>query len=463
VTPLWWFFARLAVPMLPLAALAWWKRIYPGRALVYVALAPGVGALMLLATPELWWPLVVLDWLIVLAATADLLTLPRTKSFSVERTCGRIASIGKPHPVSLTVNNRATHDYTISVRDDAPHELRPDPDEFTLTLAARSRAVLAYEINSTRRGSFTLDGVYVRVSSRLHLWQRMLKYPATTSVNVYPDMKQLSDYARLARKHQLSLSGMRRSRRVGTDNEFERLRDYTVDDNYKNIDWRSTARRRKLTVKDFQANQSQRLVFMIDCGRMMTNEVEQLTLLDHAFNAMLMLSYVALTHGDAVGLLVFSDEIHTFVPPASGMRQMNRLLHASYNRFARLVESRYDEAFVYLGAHCRKRSLVVLMTNLIDEVNSNQVERYLSALAGHHLPLGVMLRDHRLFDAIDNRVPDDDAAMYRAAAAADILSWRLQVLSDLQMKGVLSLDVFPENMTAPLVNRYLEIKARHLL
>jgi uncharacterized protein (DUF58 family) len=177
---------------------------------------------------------------------------------------------------------------------------------------------------------------------------------------------------------------------------------------------------------------------------------------------MLMLSYVALSHGDSVGLLCFSDEIHGFVPPASGMRQMNRLLHASFDRFPRLVESRYDQAFLYLATHCRKRSLVVLISNLIDEVNANQVGQYLQSFVGKHLPLGVLLRDRGLFEAAEAVNPDEDA-LYRAAAAADILSWRQQVLADLEAKGVLSLDVFPESLTAPLVNRYLEVKARHLL
>ena len=97
---------------------------------------------------------------------------------------------------------------------------------------------------------------------------------------------------------------------------------------------------------------------------------------------MLMLSYVALRQGDSVGLLSFSDEIHSFVPPRGGMNQMNRLLHASFDRFPQLAESRYDQAFRYLAAHCRKRSLVVLVTNVIDEVNANQIERYLTNLVG---------------------------------------------------------------------------------
>ena len=167
---------------------------------------------------------------------------------------------------------------------------------------------------------------------------------------------------------------------------------------------------------------------------MMTNEAAGLSLLDHALNAMLMLSYVALRQGDSVGLISFSDEIHSFVPARGGMNQMNRLLHASFDRFPRLVESRYDQAFRYLASHCRKRSLVVLITNVIDEVNANQIERYLSNLVGRHLPLGVLLRDHRLFDAVEVEQPRD-AQLWRAAAAAEILSWRHQVLTDLREQG----------------------------
>jgi uncharacterized protein (DUF58 family) len=266
----------------------------------------------------------------------------------------------------------------------------------------------------------------------------------------------------LARSDRLNLMGMRRTRRIGQDNEFERLRDYTLDDSYKHIDWRSTARRGKLTVKDFQANQSQRVIFLIDCGRMMTNTAGGISLLDHALNSALMLSYVALGKGDSVGLLCFADEIERYVPPRGGMNQMNRLLHASFDRFAHLVESRYDEAFVYLNAHCRKRTLVILITNVIDEVNSNQVSQYLSRLTGRHLPLLALLRDHRVFDAV-HIASEDERGIYRAAAANEIVSWRRSVITDLESQGVLSLDVFPEQMTAPLVNRYLEIKARHLL
>lgn len=461
------FFTYMGLILIVLGAIGWWLRIFPHRPLLYLAMVPA-GLSFLLLLPRIsrdttaWYPLVLVDGVIGIVAFADLCTLPRRKSFSIDRETGRIASLGQSHPVTLIVANYSRFARFVWVRDGVPHELNPKPPDSRMALAARSRAVLHYHLHSTRRGAFVLPTAHLRVRSRLGFWQRFLDYDVASTVHVYPDMKQVSEYALLARTNRLMLLGVRRTRKIGQDNEFERLRDYTPDDNYKHIDWRTTARRQKLTVKDFQANQSQRLIFLLDCGRMMTNLCGELSLLDHALNSLLMLSYVALAHGDSVGLLSFSDEIHTYVPPAGGMHQMNRLLHAGFDRFPRLVESRYDQAFLYLASHCRKRSLVVLISNLIDEVNANQVGRYLKNFSGKHLPLGVWLRDHSLFDPAEKPSPEGES-LYEAAAAADILNWRSQVLADLDSKGVLALDVYPENLTTPLINSYLEIKARHLL
>jgi uncharacterized protein (DUF58 family) len=446
----------------PLAILAAWKQIYPDVRLVAALGLPCLLTFSLLIWSDLFLVVAAVDVIVVLLGLVDLPSLPGLNSFRTERTVGRIASLNVPHRVGLVVSNQSRAPYVIGLRDDVPPEFQHAPHEFELNLSARSRATMHYELRATRRGAFRFERVFIRARSRWWLWRRFLTYPVSSEVHVYPDMKQLGEYAVLARTNRLSLMGVRRTRRIGQDNEFERLRDYTLDDNYKYIDWRATARRRRLTVKDFQTNQSQRLIFLMDCGRMMTNQAAGLSLLDHAFNAMLMLSFVALRQGDSVGLICFSDQIHHYVPPRGGMTQMNRLLHAVFDRFPRLVESRYDDAFLHLDLHCKKRSLVILVTNLIDEVNAHQVQQYLGVLAGRHLPLGVLLRDHRLFDAADSPVASD-SQLYRAAAAAEILTWRHQVLTSLQHRGVLALDVFPEQMTAPLVNHYLEIKARHLL
>jgi uncharacterized protein (DUF58 family) len=461
VTPLALVLLKLLAIALPLVGLARALHVFPRTRLVYAAILPALAAWTILASAEMTRFVIIIDGLLLLLAAGDLLTLPRHKWLSIERHAGRIASLRKNHPVSLLVLNHSRRRLAIEIRDGVPHELNPHPAEFSLRLLPHSRSTLHYVLQPSRRGAFLIDRVHVRARSRLGLWQRLLEYPADTAVHVYPDMQQLSQYALLARTNRLSLLGVRRARKIGQDHDFERLRDYELDDNYKHIDWRATARRRKLTVKDFQVSQSQRIIFLIDCGRMMTNQAAGLSLLDHSINAMLMLGYVALRQGDSVGMITFSDEIHGFVPPRGGMNQMNRLLHASFDRFPQLTESRYDQAFHYLASHCRKRSLVVLVTSVIDQVNTDQIDRYLTNLVGRHLPLAVLLRDRRMFDAADTDGGEDQ--FWRTAAAADILAWRQQAIADLRRKGVLALDIFPEDMTAPLINRYLEIKARHLL
>jgi uncharacterized protein (DUF58 family) len=452
----------IVLMLAPLLALAWWKRIFPHTPIVIAVALPAVLSLGLLIDQRLLPFIVVADAMIPLIALIDLFTLAGPKSFAVERETMRVASIQKSHKVTLHISNLRRIRRTAWVRDDIPQEFTVDPKQFVLRLGPRSRTTVHFDLKASRRGKFVLPKVHVRVRSLLGFWQRFLEYPVENAIHVYPDMKQLSEFAILARTNRLSLMGVRRTRKIGTENEFERLRDYTLDDNYKYMDWRATARRSKLTVKDFQTSHSQRLIFLLDCGRLMTNEANGLSLLDHSLNAALMLSYVALRQGDSVGMVCFADRILSYVPPKGGLTQMNQLLHASFDRFPEVVESRYDDAFLHLASHCKKRSLVVLITNIIDEVNSHQVQSYLGTLVGKHLPLGVLLRDHQLFSAAD-APHTGDPSLFRSAAAAEILSWRHQVLRDLEHKGVLALDVFPEDMTAPLVNSYLQIKARHLL
>ncbi len=455
-------FFMLLLMGLPLFYLARSRKTYPTGILMFLAMVPTTLTLAVPLWKAMFLPILAIDVAIVLVAFFDLWTLPARRHFSAERHMGHIASLGKKHHVEITLTSRSSRELIIDLKDDVPEEFEAEPDQFHVRLGSKQVATIEYDMRASRRGAFAMRIIYLQVRSRLGFWRRQIELPTESVVNVYPDMKQISQYALLARTNRLRQVGVRRTRRIGQDHDFERLRSFSRDDNYKHIDWRATARRNELTVKDFQSSQSQRIIFLIDCGRMMTNQASGMSLLDHSLNSMLMLSYVALKQGDSVGLLCFSDEIHTYVPPKGGLQHMNQLLHSSFDLFPRLVESRYDQAFLYLAAHCRKRSLVVLMTNVIDEVNSQAVEQYLGNLVGRHLPLGVMLRDHQMFDPLENPQPHGDE-LFRAAAAAQIVSWRHQVITDLQHKGVLAIDTFPEDMTAPLVNQYLEIKARHML
>ncbi|MDB4810005.1 DUF58 domain-containing protein [bacterium] len=453
-----------AVIATPLIFSAWRLRVYPSWWWALLILMSVLGSIAAILAPTFLVLTVAIDLLLVLGAAVDFIWcywLTR-EGISIRRTLPKTCSQGVSVDSQLQVENRTNGILHGVIQDDLPSFFEASPSRHRLRMEPMDRLTLERELTPLRRGAFSMERVDLRLSSPLRLWNRYLTFELIDSLNVYPNLKQLSDYAILAKSDRLSLIGVQKKRRIGQDSEFERLRDYARDDNYRHIDWRSTARRGKLTVKQFQSEQSQRVIFLLDCGRMMVNQKDGFSLLDHALNATLMMSHVALSQGDSVGMLCFSDEIHSYIPPRSGKSQMNRLIHAGFDQFPRLVESRYDQAFLYLSNHCKRRSMVVLETNVIDEVNAASVVDYLSNLQGPHLPVGVLLRDRVMFDAAENS-EEGDFEMYRAAAAADILLWRDQVLKDLTHRGVLVIDAFPDQLTASLVNQYLEIKAKHLL
>jgi uncharacterized protein (DUF58 family) len=446
----------------PLLSLAFGWRIYPTLRWLWLLIPLCAMTLFILSMPLFIYFLVVLDLLVLSVVVLDLLTITGPSGLSVERHMLRSGSLGGTHEVRLLLDNRGSRTKWLEVQDDLPEGLTADPESQELRLRPGKRAEVPYRIRPLRRGSFAFESVYLRMRSQLGLWNRLLVRKCPGELLVYPDMNQLAEYALLARTNRLSLIGVRKTRKAGQDNNFERLRDYTQDDNYKHIDWRSTARRNKLTVKQFQTDQSQRLVFLLDCGRMMTNEYRGLSLLDYALNSILMLSYVALEQGDSVGLLCFSDKIESYVPLRGGLSQMNRLLHAGFDRFPSLKQTNYNDAFLHCSRNCRRRSMVVLMTNIIDDVSAAQISGYMRSLRSRHLPVLALLRDRAVFDYADN--PSlDESVLYRSAGAAQLLIWRNEVIRKLENSGVLSVDAFPDSLTTPLVNRYLQAKAKHML
>jgi uncharacterized protein (DUF58 family) len=412
--------------------------------------------------------LLALDLGIVLLALADwVVGLPRANELEVEQECASTWSHGRPETARFTVLNLGRLPRRIAAVPDLPRELRAEPGLAELRLPGRSRAVIELKLTAGERGSYALRGLHIAATSHLGLWRRHRRIGAETTVHVYPNLKQLGEYALLARTNRLSLIGVRAARRAGGDTEFERLRDWHSDDSLQHVDWKATARRDQLTVREYQANQSQGLMLMVDAGRMMVGrsrlpDGSTPSLLDHAIDSALMLGFVALAQGDRVGLVAYADGVLRHVPARGGAGQLSHLIHALHDLHPRLVESRHEDAFLHLQRRERKRSLVALFTHVLDEVNAEHLERHCAKLAGRHLPVVVMLRDHDLHDPLA-RPPASDEEFWRAGAAAMIVNWRSEVLGRLRQAGVLAVDTDPEKLTPSLVNEYLRVKARHLL
>ncbi|MCA9661300.1 MAG: DUF58 domain-containing protein, partial [Myxococcales bacterium] len=258
-------------------------------------------------------------------------------------------------------------------------------------------------------------------------------------------------------------SMVRASRKIGGESEFERLREYSRDDEFRAIDWKATARRQKLIARQYQIERNQTIALMIDGGRLMTTEVQGLPLFDHALNASLMLAHVGARGGDRIGLFAFSDQIQAALAPTAGRSATVHLVRATYDLHAELVEPDYGAAFSRVGRDLRQRSLVVFFTQVHDDVAAAALVRYTRGLMPRHLPLIVLLRDPAIEAMARVRADDDEDALYRRAAAAELLGWRDRLVRTLRRLGAHVLDVEPRQLTADVVNRYLEIKARHLL
>jgi uncharacterized protein (DUF58 family) len=397
---------------------------------------------------------------VALLAGLDLLLSWRVK-IDVERLVPDVMSLGRRNSVRLRLRSRGARRLAIQVKDDVFDQCETEDLPITAQLRPGVAHEASYSVIPNHRGAYQLGGHTLRARSTLGLWMVQRHLSAEDRIKVYPDLQSLRVFELLARQDR-EHAFLRAQRLKGGESEFARLRDYTRDDEYRSIDWRATARRHRLTAREYQLESNQNLFFLLDAGRAMTARSGNLTLLDHALNATLMLSQVAVRNGDRVGMMGFEERVHSYVTPQSGGRATQRLIQAGYDLHPRLVESDYDRAFMELSLRLQKRSLVILLTQVLDEGVANTLLRRTRGLLPRHLPLILLFRDERL-DQMMQQPSRRGVELYTRAAGAELLRWRSHFVQQLKAQGAMVLEATPKDLTPQLINRYLEIKARHLL
>jgi uncharacterized protein (DUF58 family) len=415
--------------------------------------------------PILGWAGVVLVLCAVAVVAADGLLLPEARDFVALR-------VGRP---ALPLGTEATIAVEVQIRSErhtAPQHLRavddlqrhlvrlrePAPTSVALGVPAR----IETRVRPTKRGAFILGALHVRLLGTLGLAERAVYFPIESEVRVYPGLGEIAAAARVLRQSTKREEGRRRSRLRGQGTAFESLREYVRGDDPRHVDWKASARHDKLISRNYEVERSQTVMLMIDAGRWMTGEVEGLTRLDRVLNACLLLAHVCTRRDDRVGVLLFSDRVHAFVPPGKGRAAVERMLQAVYDVEPRLVESDYRRAFGHLAARHRKRSLLVLFTDVMSRESSRAVMEECRRSARRHLPLAVTLRDTDL-DGLARAIPGNASAAYQQAAAEELLLEREQALAIMRASGVHVLDCEPRHLAPAVVDRYLELKARMLL
>jgi uncharacterized protein (DUF58 family) len=303
----------------------------------------------------------------------------------------------------------------------------------------------------------------LRVRGVLGLVQRSLEYALDATLAVVPSIAGVRRYRLLAIQHRLREAGIRAIRRRGEGASFASLREYVEGDDPRRMDWKATGRRGKLITREYSIEQGQTIVIAIDAGRMMTQLAGDVSRFEHALASATVLADVATRSGDHVALLVFNDEVRAFVPPARGGLALRRIRDAMVPLEPGMAEPDYAGAFRTLAARHRKRSLIVLFTDVIDPRASRALIAHTIRSTARHLPLVVALQNDELVAAAVPHPQDDDRSMFENAAAEELLLEREEALARMRQAGVSVLDVSPRMMTTAVINRYLAIKARALL
>jgi uncharacterized protein (DUF58 family) len=369
----------------------------------------------------------------------DALLLWRTPMPVVERHLPGSMSLATWTGVRLTISNAAgrrplaamVHDGyppSFSVRD-MPARVEVKPGQF---------ADVAYSVRPGTRGPFEFAGTEIRIGSPFGFWWRQKQRPPIDHVRVYPNYSTIKKLLAYEVDNHLQLAGVRMSRRRGEGIEFHQLRDYRDGDSLRAIDWKATSRMSRLIAREYQDERDQQVVFVIDAGRRMLARDAELSHFDHALNAMLLMSYVALRQGDAAGVMTVGEE-RRWLKPRKGMDAVNGLLNHVYDVQPEPIEIDYVAAATELAVRQRRRSLIVLLTNVRES-----------------------LRERTLDDIIERPVGGFESAL-DYAATSQYLEERRESQNLLRARGVFVEDCLSEDLPAAITSRYLAIKRAGML
>ncbi len=422
--------------------------------------------------PLLTWPwsgskYLLIGWNIALfvAAWLDYRQAETVAQLSATRHLSKRFIIGAENEVQIELTVHANRPITFSLKDEYPPELELRGARlltFILPRKSRNSVQQSYKLFAAARGDYHFGDLLLRWTTPLGLAIKQVRLPAAQSVKVYPNLSAAKQQELLAQRNRLLQIGIRRTRLKGQGREFESLRDYVRGDALRHISWTATARRGKLVTRQYQAERNQNIVVMVDAGRLMTSRIDNLSKLDHAINAALAVGFVANRGSDNIGLLAFTRDIVTYLPPQQGHAQVNAMLEALYNLKPSMIEPSYARAFQYFSQHCKRRSLVIILTDLIDREASAELLAYTATLLPRHLPLIVTIGDNDL-RTLAAEVPQQVTDVYRQSVAEELLQKREEALARITELGGLALDVPAGQLSFQLVNKYLEVKARGLL
>lgn len=428
------------------------------RFLLLIPLVMAIGLILRLYFTSSFWAPFSINLALALLVIVDYAYCPNISGISVERMPLRPLAARAENEIRLEVINRNPGDVLVRIQDDIPHNCSTRGHPLYLRVPGLGAAKGSYGLTPKIRGDGEFGSIHFWTPGPMGLIWRRSESAAATKIKFYPGLAAIKGGG-LKLQWPKANDPIRASWKKGAGGEFDSLRDYSAGDDYRLIHWSSTARRGKLTVRVNRIEMSQNLFMILDAGRMMTARAEGLTKMDHAINAAIALGAHAVELGDRVGVMALAAEALTFVPPAKTPGQLARIMDTLYNIEPRMEEPRYFIAAQAMASAFKRRSLVVIFTDVVDQRTSEGLLRLTLSLFPRHLPLITAMRDTEvalLADMNPNSVRD----LYVSGVAAETIYRRELLMSKLRTMGAMVIDSAPSKISGETLDQYLDIKLK---
>jgi len=427
------------------------------RLLAYVAI------LSLLCTIAAWFVWIVLAGFVAIAIAAliEAIALRRVR-IEAERAPKIALALDETEVTKLQVSvGQAPSPVRLLIRQRWPDIV--DRPSTVLRGLVRANELLTLEmpLRGVARGSAIIEPPAIAMTSR-GLVERIVTAGAASELHVLPNLKAVRRLHKRLNAFALRGLGSRTAPRIGKGREFDRLRDYVLDDDYRDIAWRASARHGRLIVREFRLDRSQEILLCLDQGHRMAARVAQVTRLDHAVNAAVLISYICNRMEDRVGIVSFDTEVDKGLPAGRGAAHLRAItayvtaLEAAYRYtdYAAMASS--------LRRRLHHRTLILMMTVLPEREERYDLLRAVEMLAPQHLPLIVTLSDPNLKAAAQFQ-PANKSELSETLVARDLWLGRVELMRDLRARGALVVDSTPEDAGVDSVNAYIDVKRRQML
>lgn len=406
---------------------------------------------------DIWWYGLVL--LAVVSIYDVLVSRSSIGHSNLGITCSRIISssfaLGSQTKVSINFENPLSRPIDVQVADHYSDFVVTEDFPLDVSLPPMRETEVSYEVLPIKRGEAVFSNVALRVQSYLKLWRFSVNRGESQTVKIYPNFMAVSNLNFLVYEQQLNHIGAHTIQRRGLGLDFKQLREYQRGDELRQMDWKASARQRKLISREYQDERDQDIIFLLDTGRRMRASDSLLSHFDHCVNAMLLTSYVALMAGDAVGFMSFSGT-NRWVAPVKGKSSINQLLNSLYDLHSTAQASDLLKAAENLMIRHRKRSLIIIVTNIRDE-DSMDVMEVVKLLSKKHLVMVACLRE-TVFDQFKLDDNDDFDPSLLFSGAQLYLEQRQKLLRSLRSHGVIVAESRADEMHIKLINEYMALK-----